>query len=110
MLRSVFGTTAGISLAMPVCRVKARSLKVKCKVKTKRKQRAYLNRYKTGNLGQERQEMYLVGGEDGVGDASAEGRESPSWTPGRKGETQRVSLAAMFSVIVLCGIRNGRVV
>ena len=63
MLRSVFGTTAGISLAMPVCRVKARSLKVKCKVKTKRKQRAYLNRYKTGNLGQERQEMYLVGGE-----------------------------------------------
>jgi hypothetical protein len=37
----------------------------------------YLNRYKTRNLGRERREIYSVGGEDGVGDASERALESP---------------------------------
>jgi hypothetical protein len=43
-----------------------------------------LDRYRTGSLSQECQEMYVVGGKDGVGDASTHGRKTLSWTPGRK--------------------------
>jgi hypothetical protein len=42
-------------------------------------------------MGQECQKLYLVGSEDGVGDASAEGRESQlSWIPRQKEENAAV--------------------